>query len=174
MFSWLIVLASLRPALSRVLPGRLLPGQIRNFVSFGDSYTDLDGHWDGGIIWPVYTAEYNNLTLTGLAISGATCSESLTPRGIPDIIHNEIPTYMSTKDSLGYAPEETAFAIWIGTNDVGVLEGGTETAGVTYQNTTECAVGWVKTMYDSGARNFIFLNVSESKYSELNLTFCGF
>lgn len=132
-------------------------------MTFGDSYTDLNGDSDDGTLWPVYTASYGHYNLTGLARSGATCSEALTPRSDPDIIHDEIPAYLALKDSLGYAAGETAFALWIGTNDVGVLEAGGEAAGVTYRNTTECAVSWVQTLYDSGARNFIFMNVRESR-----------
>ena len=52
--------------------------------------------------------------------------------------------------------------LWIGTNDVGVnaLLTGSQTPGVTVVDTVTCAVDWVQTLYDSGARNFIFQNVS--------------
>lgn len=164
---WLVVLASLQTVLAfplqTVLSIGVSPGQIKNLVTFGDSYTDLNGNSDDGTLWPIYTADYAHLNLFSVARSGATCSEALTPRSEPDIIVDEIPEYLAAKASLGYAPEETLFAIWIGTNDIGVLEAGGETAGVTYRTTTECATGWVKTMYDNGARNFMFMNVREPR-----------
>ena len=58
-------------------------------------------------------------------------------------------------------PEETIITLWIGTNDVGrnaLLTGSDK--GVTVVDTTECAVDFIKVMYDAGARNFLFQNVS--------------
>lgn len=57
--------------------------------------------------------------------------------------------------------EETIFTLWIGTNDVGagaLITG--SSPGATVVNTTTCAVNWVKTLYESGAKNFLFQNVS--------------
>ena len=56
---------------------------------------------------------------------------------------------------------ETIYTLWIGTNDVScnALLTGEGEPGVTLVNTTECAVNWVKTLYDNGARNFLFQNV---------------
>lgn len=57
--------------------------------------------------------------------------------------------------------EETIFTLWIGTNDVGagaLLTG--SSPGATVANTTVCAVNWVKTLYQNGARNFLFQNVN--------------
>lgn len=64
--------------------------------------------------------------------------------------------------SLRLNPEETLFTLWIGTNDVGanaLLTGG-GAVGATVANTTMCAIDWVKTLYQSGFRNFLFQNVS--------------
>ena len=55
------------------------------------------------------------------------------------------------------------YTLWIGTNDVGanaLLTGG-QTPGVTLVDTTACAVDWVRALYDGGARNFVFQNVSQ-------------
>jgi len=73
---------------------------------------------------------------------------------------------------------ETLYTLWIGTNDVYVhcpqavtcnltiffrgsktlLSGGVA-PGVSIVEVTECAVNWVKTLYDLGARNFLFQSV---------------
>ncbi|RDX40993.1 hypothetical protein OH76DRAFT_1467339 [Lentinus brumalis] len=129
------------------------PGQIKNLVTFGDSYTDVDRHADGGIMWPVFAAEEGNFTLFPFAISGATCSS---------VFASQLPTYFdkTANGSLKLDPKETIYTLWIGTNDVGVhglLTG--QTVGATVVNTTACAVNWLQVLYDSGARNFIFQNM---------------
>ncbi len=58
-----------------ILSLALAPGQIKNLVTFGDSYTDVVSVSDGGTPWPIYTAQYANLTLYPYARSGATCSK---------------------------------------------------------------------------------------------------
>lgn len=52
------------------------------------------------------------------------------------------------------------YTLWIGTNDVGALLTGYEKDGVTIVDTVGCAVDWVTALYENGARNFLFQNVS--------------
>jgi phospholipase/lecithinase/hemolysin len=35
-------------------PVGVAPGQIKNLVTFGDSYTDVDYVWDGGTRWLIF------------------------------------------------------------------------------------------------------------------------
>ncbi|TFK88878.1 carbohydrate esterase family 16 protein, partial [Polyporus arcularius HHB13444] len=156
------VLLSGSVALSALAAGPL-PGQIKNLVTFGDSYTDVDGHADGGIMWPVFAAKDGNFNLFPFAKSGATCSNNLTARPFPSVFESQLPTFFAEKanGSLKLKPEETIYTLWIGTNDVGVgaLLTGSQTPGVTIVDTVACAVNWVKVLYASGARNFIFQNM---------------
>ena len=104
------------------------------------------------------------MALFPFAKVGATCSNALTPRPFPSLVESQLPSYFSAKanGSLGaLKPHETVYTVWIGTNDVGAnaLLTGSD-PGVTVVDTVTCAVNWVKTLYDSGARNFIFQNVS--------------
>ncbi|PIL25383.1 hypothetical protein GSI_13273 [Ganoderma sinense ZZ0214-1] len=111
------------------------PGQIKNLVTFGDSYTDVMSSKDGGIVRPVYAAQEGNFSLFPFAKSGATCSNTLTPRPFLSVFEYQLPTYFAEKanGSLGaLRPEQTIYTLWIGTND---------------------------TLYNSGARNFIFQNM---------------
>jgi len=64
------------------------PGQIKNFVTFGDSYTDSSYYpsADGGYAWPTWAAMYGDLNLYGFARSGATCSNLLTYRPFPSVM----------------------------------------------------------------------------------------
>ncbi|TBU45278.1 hypothetical protein BD309DRAFT_1079441 [Dichomitus squalens] len=140
------------------------PGQIKNLVTFGDSYTDIDGHEDGGTVWPVFAAQDGNFALFPFAKVGATYSNNLTFRPFPSLFESQLPTYFSEKSNGSLAvlrPENTIYTLWIGTNDVGAnaLLTGSQAPGVTLVDTATCAVNWVKTLYDSGARNFIFQNM---------------
>ncbi|KAI0741767.1 SGNH hydrolase-type esterase domain-containing protein [Daedaleopsis nitida] len=141
------------------------PGQIKNLVTFGDSYTDVDGHADGGVMWPVFAAEEGGFTLHNFAKEGAMCSNNLTQGPVPSlsVFETQLPSYFSQKSNgtLDLDPEETIYTLWIGTNDVGVigLLRGFKAPGVTVVDTVACAVNWIKVLYASGARNFIFQNM---------------
>ncbi|EGN96374.1 carbohydrate esterase family 16 protein [Serpula lacrymans var. lacrymans S7.3] len=142
----------------------VLPGQIKNFVTFGDSYTDIAyPAADGGQAWPVYAAGYGNFTLYPFAKSGATCSNNLTYRPFPPVFGSQIPTYLEEKSNatINPNPEETIYTLWIGTNDLGVnaLLTGSDAPDVSIVQVRECAVDWLKVMYASGARNFIMQNI---------------
>ncbi|KAJ7206388.1 hypothetical protein GGX14DRAFT_397191 [Mycena pura] len=61
------------------------------------------------------------------------------------------------------------FTLWIGTNDVArnCLLTGPSNPDISLVDTTACAVNWVKTMYTSGARNFLFQNIlSHSPFND--------
>ncbi|KAH9922176.1 uncharacterized protein B0H18DRAFT_1018380 [Fomitopsis serialis] len=131
------------------------PGQIKNLVTFGDSYSDVtSGQGDPGdnaTAWPVYAAMYGDFTLYPYAKSGATCSNYLTPRLFPSVFEDELPLYFTEREngSLVLDPTDTMYTLWIGTNDV----------GVTLVDTIGCAVDWVKVLYGAGARNFVVQNM---------------
>lgn len=64
--------------------------------------------------------------------------------------------------------EETIFTLWIGTNDVGagaLITG--SSPGATVVNTTTCAVNWVKTLYESGAKNFLYAQMIPLQHTVL-------
>ncbi|KII92683.1 carbohydrate esterase family 16 protein [Plicaturopsis crispa FD-325 SS-3] len=140
------------------------PSQIKNLVTFGDSYTDVTGKpADYGTPWPIYAADYGNFSLYPYARSGATCSNNLTFRPYPSLFESQLPQYFSDRADGAFQvnEDETVYTLWIGTNDLGVnsLIVGQGTPGVTVVNTSSCAVNWVKTLYDNGARNFLFQNM---------------
>ena len=59
----------------------------------------------------------------------------------------------------------------MGVNSLIVGEG---TPGSTVVNTTTCAVNWVKTLYESGARNFLFQNVSKHAIEAVQIIHISF
>ncbi|KAJ7595525.1 GDSL lipase/acylhydrolase [Mycena floridula] len=150
---------------------RLSPGQIKNLVTFGDSYTDVGAPADGGVAWPVYAAGYSNVDLFPFARSGATCSNNITSRPFPSLFESQLPLYFTEKSngSLTLESHETLYTLWIGTNDIGGngLLTGHGAPGASLVKTTSCAVNWVKVMYESGARNFLFQNMIPLQHTPL-------
>ncbi|KAL5528983.1 hypothetical protein ACEPAG_4957 [Sanghuangporus baumii] len=141
----------------------LSPNQIKSIVTFGDSYTDVNLTGDNGTAWPVYAAEYGHFNLFPFAQSGATCSNNLTYRPAHSVMESQLPLYFTEvqNGTLHLDPAGTLYSLWIGTNDVGVyaLWTGDQSPGVTLVDVIKCATGWVRVLYESGARNFLFQNM---------------
>ncbi|KAN0082890.1 carbohydrate esterase family 16 protein [Tylopilus felleus] len=142
----------------------VVPGQIKNFFTFGDSYTDSLYYpsADGGYQWSTWAAEYGPFNLYGeFARSGATCSNFLTYRplsshyGVADsgILERDLRWYSDS--------QEPMYTIWIGTNDLGVntLLMASDAPGVSIVPVRQCAIDVLKRLYESGARNFIMQNI---------------
>ncbi|KAJ7595520.1 GDSL lipase/acylhydrolase [Mycena floridula] len=157
----LFIFSSLLAACPSALAVGVAPKQIKNLVTFGDSYTDVVNVGDGGTAWPVYASGYAGVSLFPFAKSGATCSNNLTFRPFPSLFESQLPSYFAEtgNGSIKLNPAETLYTLWLGTNDVGAnaLLTGSDNASVVDVET--CMVNWVKTLYDSGARNFLFQNM---------------
>ncbi|KAK7457129.1 hypothetical protein VKT23_010429 [Stygiomarasmius scandens] len=172
-----LVYLTLFALIGRITAKGVAPGQIKSLVTFGDSYTDAGAPADNGTAWPTYAAGYANVSLFPFAKSGATCSNNITFRPFPSLFESQLPDYFSEKDN-GTLPElhpaETLYTLWIGTNDVGanglltghgaLLEDGERVSVV---DTVACSVEWVRTMYESGARNFLFQNMIPLQHTPL-------
>lgn len=89
---------------------------------------------DGGRIWGQYVVQYAGVHLYNYAVSGAVCSNDITPRWFalidepyPALAQYEVPAYI--KDShyvekngtkfMVDPSNETVYAFWDGTNDLG-------------------------------------------------------
>ncbi|KAK0456021.1 GDSL lipase/esterase [Armillaria borealis] len=144
-----------------ILSLALAPGQIKNLVTFGDSYTDVVSVSDGGTPWPIYTAQYANLTLYPYARSGATCSNNITYRPSPSVFESQLPLYFAEKDngSIVLDPRVTLYTQWIGTNDLGRYSIITGSNDASIVDVARCMVDWVKVLYQNGARNFLVQNM---------------
>ncbi|KAI0056358.1 GDSL lipase/acylhydrolase [Artomyces pyxidatus] len=165
--SFLASLASLLPlALAAHGPA---PGQIKNLATFGDSYTDVVVVSNGGTQWPVYASGYAHVKLFPYARSGAPCSQLLTPRPWPAVVQDEIPLYLTElkNGSIKVPAQETLYTLWIGTNDLGpntLVSGASVVNNTNIVDVTSCAVGWINTLYEHGARNFLFQNMLPSEH----------
>jgi len=188
--------------------------QFKNFVVFGDSYTDenrlnyfgshngqapppgtvlpesLDAS-SGGRIWARYVVQYTgqtlpsgawdpSMTLYDYAVSGAVCSNKITPRtfstinaDFPDIQGYELPAYEADLKA-GVDPStgqktfptrpdagNTVYAIYIGTNDLGAdaFLTDSEVPGTSIPDYLDCAYSALEQLYALGGRYFVINNV---------------
>lgn len=137
-------------------------GQIKSIVTFGDSYTDTVIITNGGTQWPTYVAGYAGIKNFPFARAGATCSNDITFRPFPPLFESQIPTFLAEKQNktIKVDGDSTLYTLWIGTNDIGVSSLLTGDNSASLVDVTGCMVNWVKVMYQNGARNFLFQNVS--------------
>ncbi|TKA62266.1 hypothetical protein B0A55_10897 [Friedmanniomyces simplex] len=177
--------------------------RLANFtslVAFGDSYTDDSrlGYFishqgapppvgydnpvsyhaaDGGRTWVEYVKQYTGANLYNYAVSGAVCSNEITPRWFsaidapfPDIAGYELPAYLN--DSALVYPngtkfmedpaDATVYAIWIGTNDLGyaAIIQDEQVAGTNLTTYVGCVYDQLSRVYDNGGRFFVLMNVA--------------
>ena len=184
-------------------PGFSQKWNLANFTSlvvFGDSYTDDSrlGYFinhngsappvayanpesfsasTGGRTWAEYVKAYTGANLYNYAVSGAVCSNEITPRyfsaihaPFPDIQSYELPAFLA--DSAYYYPNGTKFmnnpvdgtvyAIWIGTNDLGysAFVQDEQVAGTNLTTYVDCVYDQLSRVYANGGRNFVIMNVA--------------
>jgi len=160
---------------------------IKYIFSFGDSYTttgfndtlEQPNHSNpfGNPPYPGYTATngpnwidfltttYNKsfIETINLAYGGATVDSSLVAQYLPTVLdvnqqvnQEYIPVY-SSKEVIPWASDDTLFSIFIGINDVGNSYGEKNSSlnGIIFKE----YAGLVDELYQTGARNFLFLQV---------------
>ncbi|EJT98012.1 hypothetical protein DACRYDRAFT_127575 [Dacryopinax primogenitus] len=166
-----------------VLATQGLAWPTSTLVTFGDSYTDQSRRSlpspDGGTTWVRYAEMYGSLQLYNYAVSGAACSNLLTPRpgagppsypdsNYPSVLEYEMPAFamdwvpgLQVMPAQPLNPDTTVYSLWIGTNDVGEgsLLTGNQTFGTTIVNVTQCAIEWMSLLYSYGARRFLLQNM---------------
>ncbi|EEA28699.1 hypothetical protein TMatcc_002946 [Talaromyces marneffei ATCC 18224] len=172
--------------------------KFKSLVTFGDSYTDESrfGYFynnngnappvgwvdpvnnntaSGGYTWARYVASDANVNLYDYAVSGAVCSNEITPRwfahingNFPSVLEYEIPAYVADSKYttngtpfLDIPPSETVYSMWIGTNDLGEAAFLTDSQvpGKTLPDYTECVFSALDKIYANGARFFVLQNV---------------
>ncbi|KAG9531219.1 SGNH hydrolase, partial [Aureobasidium melanogenum] len=174
--------------------------KFTSLVAFGDSYTDdsrlsyFGSHngsappvgWvnpanyhsaDGGRPWPQYVAQYSGAHIYNYAVSGAVCSNNITPRtfssinaDFPDVDGYEVPAYLADSKyvypngtkALDIPVDSTVYSIWIGTNDLGnyAFIDDSQVAGKVIPDYIDCVYQQFSRLYDSGARYFVLQDVA--------------
>lgn len=131
----------------------------------------------GGLSWARYASIYSKSTLYNYAVSGAVCSNQVTPRffsainaPFPDMDAYEIPAFIAdsrAKTANGSAfftgkRDSTVYAIWIGTNDLGnnAFLTDSQVKGKTIADYIDCIYAQIGRLYNNGARYFVLLNAA--------------
>lgn len=115
-------------------------------------------------------AELTGAKLYNYAVSGAVCSNKLTPRTFgtinapfPSVLDYEVPAFKEdNKRFFKLNMDQTLFALWIGTNDLGAnaLLTHEQLHGVSLTNVTSCMYDVLSELRSLGAKNFAILNVA--------------
>ncbi|KAK5947243.1 hypothetical protein PMZ80_001392 [Knufia obscura] len=180
-------------------------GNFDSLVTFGDSYTD-ENHLSsiiqnnftlppagtyfpeglntasGGRTWPRFAVEYtgNRVELYDYAVSGAVCSNNITPRNLstegsgflfPAVLEYEVPAFLADRGTNRNGTDQTYFStalsasnavysIWIGTNDLGVglFLTDAQIRGYTLPDYVECIYRVFDELYAAGGRFFVLFN----------------
>lgn len=140
----------------------------------------------GGYTWARYVAFDTKVNLYDYAVSGAVCSNEITPRWIsaingnfPSVLEYEIPAYVADskfttngKSFLNIPPSETVYSMWIGTNDLGqdAFLTDSQVPGKILPDYTECVFSALDKIYANGARFFVLQNVIPLQLAPLYAT----
>jgi len=141
--------------------------------------TALQNHnsFSNGRPWPSYVAQYSGANVYNYAVSGAACSNDVTPVNFPAINgpypaveQYEIPAYIADSEYvdengtnfLNTPPDETVYSIFIGTNDLGnyALLTDEQQPGTNIVNYTDCVFRAIGSIYDNAGRHFVLQNVA--------------
>ena len=120
------------------------------------------------------------MTLYNYAVSGAVCSNKLTPRFFPainayfpSVVDYEVPAFIADTAAIrngtgeayftaGLTPSNAVYTMWIGTNDVGVgaFLTNSQTPGTVLTDYTECVFSAFDRLYANGGRYFVLFNLA--------------
>ncbi|KAF7162418.1 hypothetical protein CNMCM5623_007709 [Aspergillus felis] len=163
---------------------RELLKRFTSLVVFGDSYTDNGvrsykppvaaesaKRSTGGRVWPSYIRQYTGANIYDYAWSGAVCDVLIANTVRNGVTQNQIPTFLEDngyvsnttgQPALVNPPDETVYAIWIGTNDIGYGGFLTEVqpAGMPLTYLTDCVYAQLDRLYAIGARVFVLMNMA--------------
>ncbi|OOF92871.1 carbohydrate esterase family 16 protein [Aspergillus carbonarius ITEM 5010] len=142
----------------------------------------------GGYIWGHYVKEYASLSHRyNYAVSGASCSNHITPRTtsfglFPSVLEYQVPAFTSdaaytlpttNEPFLSLPPNETIYAIWIGTNDLGnyAFLTDSQVPGKTIPDYIDCVYDALDGVYATGkAKYFVIMNVVPLELAPLYAT----
>lgn len=127
----------------------------------------------GGRIWPQYIQQYTGVNLYDYAVSGAVCDAYFSPSKRNGVKQNQMPYFLKDKDYVGdnslvIPSNETIYAIWIGTNDLGPSSFFTDNRlSLTLLDYVDCVYEQLDTLHEAGARNFVLLNLAPLNYAPM-------
>jgi hypothetical protein len=145
----------------------------------GQLHTESLTTASGGLTWPQFVAKDADAKLLDYAVSGATCSNKIVERyagfigrSFPAILDDEIPSFLADAafQSLSpRTPDNTVYAVWIGTNDLGAgaFLTDSQAPGATITDFVGCIWSVFDAVYKAGGRRFVLLNEAPLELSPL-------
>ena len=134
----------------------------------------------GGKAWGRFVAEKTGAKYYNYAVGGATCSNQIISRYVsgihqpfPSVLDYEIPTFKTDVTFKDLYPnrnaDNTAYALWIGTNDLGfdAFLSDSQVSGTTISTYIDCIWTVFDNIYQTGGRNFVLLNLAPLQLSPL-------
>lgn len=141
----------------------------------------------GGVTWPRYVSNFSGAKLFNYAVSGAACSDKLVSRWspgagrlAPDVVY-EVDQFVTdvkwrnetTKTNTLFGNkrrgDNTAYALWVGTNDLGARGFLTDmnVKGKVIPDVVDCIYEKFDRIYDEGGRYFVLFNTPPLELSPL-------
>lgn len=140
----------------------------------------------GGITWPRFVSQQSGAKLYNYAVSGAVCDNKIIYRYLdsikgpfPDVVY-EVNAFIAdtkyvnrtTKTNTLYTnrkSDNTAYAMWIGTNDLGAGAFLTDSSlgGKTIPDYVDCIFDKFDKIYKNGGRYFVLFNTAPLELSPL-------
>lgn len=137
----------------------------------------------GGYVWPRIIAQNTGATSFNYAVSGATCSDDIVERylegigrNFPSVKEYQVPAFEADTETELYGEVEadnTVYALWIGTNDLGgdgAMLTNRQVEGATLGDFIDCSFGVFDSVYAAGGRHFVLMNTAPLERSPLYQT----
>ncbi|KIH94937.1 GDSL lipase/acylhydrolase family protein [Sporothrix brasiliensis 5110] len=129
----------------------------------------------GGLTWGQYVQQSApGVAFFDYAVGGAVCSNEITPRyfssinrTFPSVLEDEIPSFQ--EDTAGShslyqnrTADNTVYALWIGTNDIGfgAFLNDAQTAGTNITTYVDCVFSVLDSIYAAGGRRIVLFNLA--------------
>lgn len=127
----------------------------------------------GGLTWAQYVARYTGANFRDYAVDGATCSNEIISRyfsainrSFPSVMDDEMPSYKADIAFKSLYPDRTAentvYALWIGTNDLGWqgFLSDSQAPGTDISTYVDCVWSVFDSLYQTGGRRFVLFNMA--------------
>ncbi|KAG8409681.1 hypothetical protein J3458_018768 [Metarhizium acridum] len=127
--------------------------------------------WSGGYAWGRLVANATGANYYNYAVAGAMCTNNVDSRDLdaingpfPSVLEYEIPAF---EHDIGYPglypsrrPDNTVYALWVGTNDLGVdgILADKQKDGTTVSTYADCVWSVLDRIHRAGGRQLVLLN----------------
>lgn len=137
----------------------------------------------GGAAWGRIVANATGANYYNYAVSGAQCTNNMDSRNLdyigapfPSVLEYEVPVFeQDVRHQDLYPdrrPDNTVYALWIGTNDLGIdgLLGDKNKEGTTITTYLDCVWEVLDRVYRTGGRHFVLMNTAPLDHAPMYAT----